>query len=538
VPVTSAGDPRAAPPVRRAGGRLGVAVFWLPLIATAAALAARPPHTVDGPAHLLGAQVLARWHEHGIYPHFYRLSWFPTPNLAGGLLLAGLVRAVGLRAAETTMLIGCALGLPLALRYAITAVRRDRGWAGIAALPFGLNYLYFYGFYNFCLGLVLCLCCVGAVLRAAPQWRPGRTLRVGLLLLATWFTHLVAFAVAVLFLAAAVLVGPRRRSALRASLVAAAPGLGLTAAYAVHTSHGAGPQWSQPGGLLIGLLTLHTPLVTYSRAENVVAALLAAGLIVLAVRSRRTAGEHAHAERTAGWAATAAAMLYLIAPQSLGIEFGLINDRLSLFPVLFALLWLLIRPIPTRAAASAVLAGLVATAALALVRLPELRREDRRADEFLTAVRFLRPASTLVALRFAEFNPDAGRNSHWDPIRHLSNRLAAQTRSVDVGHYEAVFDYFPAQFRPDRDLRRAVDPDLTGLERVPPRINLDATLSDRGVDFVLLVAGRYARPGPAAQALATTRARLAMGWVRLGTTAPTGLVEVWARAAPRRAAAG
>jgi hypothetical protein len=176
-----------------------------------------------------------------------------------------------------------------------------------------------------------------------------------------------------------------------------------------------------------------------------------------------------------------------------------------------------------------VAACLVAGLALGAVRIPELRRENHLADEYLSAARYLRPGSTLVALRFAEFGPRAGRNRHWDPIRHLSSGLAARTDAVDVGHYEAVFDYFSARFRTDRDLRRAVDPGLAGLEQVPPQVDLDAArrLDGRPIDFVLLI-GAARATGAAATALATTRAELARDHVLLGRTAPSGLVEVWA----------
>jgi hypothetical protein len=505
--------------------------FWLPLAVVSAVVMICPPHTVDGPAHVLGAQVLADWHSEPIYRHFYRLSMFPAPNLAAGLLLAGLVRLIGLRGAETTILVACVVALPLALRYAVTAVRPHAGWTGIAALPFAFNYLYAYGFYNFCLGLALCLCCAGAVLRAAPDWPIRSAVRVAALLVATWFTHLVAFAAALLFLGAVAACGPKGPRRFRAPVAVALPGLALSACYVGHTSQGAGPHWSGQAGLLVGLLSLHTQLVTYSVVENVVAVALALALATVAVRTRRSGefGAVRWEARAAGAAALAAVLVYLVAPENLGIDFGLINERLSFFPVLFGLLWLLIRPIPTRWAAIAVASALAATAGLAVVRLPELRREDRLAAEYLSAARFLKPRSTLVALRFVELTPDAGRNSHWDAMRHLSSGLAAQEHSIDVEHYEAVFDYFPAQFRTDRNLRRAIDPSLTGLEQVPPMVDLDAAtaVDGRPIDYVLVVAGPRVRPGAAVEALTRTRSALARRYTRLGVTTPSGLVEVW-----------
>src|SRR5690242_15105978 len=103
------------------------ALFWGPVLAAAVWIVVRPPLTVDGPAHLLGATAMA---EHGsaVYGDYYELDWFPTPNLAGTVLLAGLVKVGSLRFAETLMLLLAALGTPLALRYAIRAVRPESAW--------------------------------------------------------------------------------------------------------------------------------------------------------------------------------------------------------------------------------------------------------------------------------------------------------------------------------------------------------------------------------------------------------------------------
>jgi hypothetical protein len=496
------------------------ALFWGAVLAAGLAVAMWPPHSVDGPAHLLGAAVLTE--HHGNYAHYYRLNWFPTPNLGGSLILAALVKVTTLRAAETIVQVACVVGLPLALRYAIRALRPEHGWLGVAALPFAFNYLYFYGFYSFCLGLVGFLAAVGLALRAASTWRPARTAALAATLTATWFLHLVPFALALLFVGAQALLGPNRRRTLVAAAAAALPGVALSLAYSAHTAQGSGPTWNAPPGLLVGLLSLHTPLVTYSTWENVIGVALAAALIAIAVQSRSA---DARAARPVALAGAAATVLFLAAPDSFGVDFGLINDRLSLFPVLFGLLWLCARPIPPRTAQAIGGASIAALVALAAVRAPSLHRENQLADEYASADRYLRPNSTLVALRFAEFGPDGGRNGHWDPLRHLSSRLAAHLHAVDVGHYEAEFDYFPTQFRAGTDPRRMIDPTLAGLPAVPPQVDLDA--ANPPIDFVLLIGTEKVRPGPIADALAATRAYLTKNYTRRGTTTPRGLVEIW-----------
>jgi hypothetical protein len=531
------------------------ALFWGPVLAAALWIVVWPPHSVDGPAHLLGARAIAD-HSSALYGGYYEVDWFPTPNLAGTGLLALLVSIGGLRVAGTVVMLLAALGTPLALRYAVRAVRPESSWLAIVGVPLAFGYLYFYGFWNYCLAIALALCCVGLALRAAPAWRARPALVLTLLLTLTWLTHLVPFAAAALFLAAVVVRGPRER---RAWLVPAAtlfPAAVLSVAYLLHTDSGDGPTWTNPFGRALGLVSLHTTITTYSRGEDAVAAVIAVVLVVLWVLAGRrvpAAGAGA-AGRAAGLATLGTTALVLATPTNFGIDFGLIDERLAIFPVLFGTLWLAARPPEPRVAVAAATALVVATGALAAIRVPKLRDYDDLADEYLSVGQFIDTGSVLLALRFASYGPDAGRNSAWDPTRHLASELAAERDSLDVGHYEAVLDYFPARFR-EPNLRRAVDPTLDGLERVPADIQVPGPCragngfsvgptvrpfrSDPGyvvpsedyiathrIRYVLLIGAPDAK-AQAVHALAEMRQALACDYEKVGSSSPKGLVEVW-----------
>lgn len=507
------------------------AVFWIPLVLAGVLIAFWPPHTVDGPAHVLGAVVLVDWDVTPAFREYYERDLTPTPNLGGSLVLAALIQVFGPRGGETVLLIACAVGLPLGLRLAVRVVRPEHGWAAVAALPFGFGYLYFYGFYGFCLGLIGFLVCVALAVRAVAAPSVKRSVALTVALTATWFTHLVPFALAIGTLGLLALSTDRRPRALAVAAAPMLPGVVLTATYLVRTSQGDGPQWHNPAGLLVGLLSLHSPLVALRQAENAVAAAVALLVVGVAVATRRAGrevpAEHRASVRGLGLATGAAVVVYLAAPNNLGIDFGLINERLALFPVLLGLLWLLVRPIPPRAVAAVAAGCVLAAGALLALRAPELRRIDRLADEYASAEALLLPGRTLLALRVTEFTPDAGRNRNADPVRHLSSLLAARTDGIDVGHYEAVLDYFPARFR-DPQLRRGFDPDRRLLPEVPPLRLLDGAFpADGQFGHVLLVGAAAARDPDAVRAVARIRERLRPGYVRVGVTAPTGLVEVW-----------
>ncbi len=281
------------------------------------------------------------------------------------------------------------------------------------------------------------------------------------------------FVAAVLFLAAVVVTGPRSGRTLFAPLATVLPGAALSVAYLLHTDSGDGATWTNPVGRALGLISLHTTITTYSRWEDMVAVGIAAVLAALALLARRAvpASGARGASAAAGLATVAAAVAVLVVPTNFGIDFGLIDERLAVFPVLFGLLWLAARPPEPHVAIAAATALVVATGALAVVRVPDLQDYEDLAAEYLSAGRYIDEGSVLVALRFANLGPDAGRNSAWDPTRHLSSELAAERHSIDVGHYEAVLDYFPARFR-EPDARRTMDPDLGGLGAIPPEVDL------------------------------------------------------------------
>lgn len=486
--------------------------------------------TVDGPAHLLGATVLAEYADpaHPIYSRLYRLDLFPSPNLLTGGVLAVLLWVLPVAAAEKVVAAAALVLLPLALRYAARGVHPDAGWLALAAPPLAAGYLFFYGFTNFVAGLGLALFAVGHALRQQDGWRlPAIAVQAGLLLL-TYLAHLAPFAVALLTVAAVTF--PRRQ--LRAAALAAVPALLLTGAFLARPGEPGPPAWKPPADLLGGLVTLALPVVTFDRLEVLPALLLAATLGALGVLAVRRYGR-ATLRGTSGALAAAAAVstvLVVAAPATLGVQYGFLNERLSYAPPLLLALWLAAHPPGRRARVVACVALLVASGALVVIRIPALTYYDRLLGEFATAGAAVPPGATVLPVRLHAFTPPGGavRIPTWDPLRHASSGIAARRRGVDIGHYEGQLAYFPTRFRDGLNKRRILDPSLAGLEEVPPVIDLgSAADAPVPVDYVLLVGRRAA--GPPDLDTARLLAELDRDYRQVATTSPTGLVEVWAR---------
>lgn len=542
--MAAAGQERRvdASPGRAAQARTGRdAVFALAVLGQAAALVAWPRVvTVDGPAHLAGAAALL--HRGSAAQSLYEVDLWPLPNLLTSVLLAALLGVLGPDGAERLLVLAYALGLPLAMRYALRGVDPSSGWQAVAVVPFVGGYLYTYGFYNLCLALVGMLLVAGLALRQRSGWSRRSTFALSLLLVLTWTAHLLPLLVAGLLVAVLALcrAWSARRDGLREVLLrhlapvvlAGLPVLALTVAYLLDPASGRGEpvRTSSPPGLLLGLVGLGRPLVAWTTWEYVGSGVVAAGLLalVLAGRPLSSRSPERRALAVTGLLLTAA---YLASPDRYGPAYGFLNDRLSLFPPLLLVLWAA-APAPSTAARAvpaaraALLLLLTGTVLLIGARLPTDLRYQREVAEFVSVAPAVPRGSTLVALRLSRatpVGPDA-RNRARDPLRHQAGRVAVLTGGVDVGDYQAVTAYFPTRWRPATDPRRRLDPDLQGLERVPPRVDLTAGPQ------VVLVVGRARADSAALQAPETVRvlAELATSYRRTAVSR-RGLVEVWQR---------
>lgn len=490
--------------------------------------------TVDGPAHVAGGWALAHAGD-PVVARLYEVDLQALPNLLATFLLAGLLTVAGPDTAEKLLVAAYAVLLPLALRYALRGVDPRAGWLAVVAVPFTGGYLFFYGFYNFCLGLALSLVVAGVALRRRDGWTPGGVAALAGAVLLTWSAHLLpalvaAVLVGVLALTRVAQDGPGGlRRHLLPVVVAGLPVLVLTLAFAGSEAAARGPAERRPlGELVLGLVGLGRPLVVYSDAEYAVCAALALLLAGLAVQRRARSPER----RALGLTTLLVTAAYLASPNRFGPEYGFLNDRLSLFPPLLLLLWSA-GPPPSRAVRRAVVAVVLGAAlALTLLRVPTEVRFQRDVAELLSVAPAVPRGSTLVRLQLWRPQPVgggvAGRNRFRDPLRHETSRLAVLAGGVDAGHYEAVLPYFPVRFRPERDPRRALDPTLRELDRVPPGIDLAAARDL--VDVVVVVGRRRAAPevlaSPAAQ---RALADLTASYRLAATSARTGLAEVWVR---------
>jgi hypothetical protein len=523
---------------------VGLAVQLVPLIAFPTVL------SQDGPAHLDGAWVLLHHGDAGpvggLLREHYRTDVTPVPNMFSTFALAALLTVLGADAAERVFVACFVVALVFALGYALRGVHRRAGWLAAAALPFAGSYLVAYGFYNYCWGVVGMLLVVGLAVRRRTGWTGAAAGLLALLLLVTWFAHLLPYAVAAGWVLALGLVraheaqrtGTPWRAALRRHLLpvvlAVVPSTLLTVVYLLsgHAPAGA-PSGAPSVARVVSLLTGVGPFVVGSRAEWPAAVVTAAALLVLGaarLRSARREPGRAAVGRPERWTLgallLAVAVAFAVTPEQFGSEFGFLDDRLAWFPPLVLVLWAATRRTGARVRAGVVTLLVLGSSAAVVARLPAEHAASAEVAALLAVSDRIPPGSTLLVLQYARTTPHGSP----DPLRHESSRLALRAQSVDVGHYEAVHPYFQVSFAGGPDLRRQIDPTLRGLERFPPVVDLAAA---RGrLDYVVVVgldrATERVRTAPATQ---RALEELSAHYARVDGGRVPALVTLW-RALP------
>ncbi|MBK9291924.1 MAG: hypothetical protein IPM52_09895 [Bacteroidetes bacterium] len=153
--------------------------------------------TVDGPAHLHNARLLLElWRSNPYVADFYVVNPALQPNMLAHLLLAALMAAGMPAQLAEKILLSLVVGLfPLAFRHLLNACRCASEELVLMVFPFVYGFLFFMGFYNFLLGMVVALYGLGLWIRLL-QGDKFRLLPVLILVsgLLSLLAHLYVFA--------------------------------------------------------------------------------------------------------------------------------------------------------------------------------------------------------------------------------------------------------------------------------------------------------------------------------------------------------
>lgn len=164
--------------------------------------------TNDGPVHVAMTIVLDKLGQPGyeLTNAFYRSNVGPEPNWVTYVILDGLLKITSPFIAEKIVQSLVLISVPLAGRYALS-FRGPQTWLSLAVFPFTFNQMFFLGLYNFTLSLAFFFVFMGLILRSVgpmhhrstPHW-----IAIALCLVLLYFSHAMAYATAMVALAAMV----------------------------------------------------------------------------------------------------------------------------------------------------------------------------------------------------------------------------------------------------------------------------------------------------------------------------------------------
>ena len=400
--------------------------------------------TQDGPSHLYNAIVFRNLllHPHGLYASIYRFQPRLVSNWAIPLLLGPLEPLVGAAHAEAALSTLSVLLAFAAVTYFRRAIDGEKSRACDPLTNFLINSWFLWsGFYNFYLGMALCLALIGYYLRRAKSFSLRHSIVLALGLAGLFFVHALPAALAILAIFFAALWTHRSRLA----LPALAPALILLAIFA---RHGASIRLESP------LPTLRAfPMHAFASAHSfagqerllalMVLLFLAAGLAAMSRSEWRT-------PRAALFAAAIAIFLACLMVPDYAFGGNGIKLRLAWAVFLFgcpaaasvARLQRLRTPLSV-AIACLLVPGLVDAAR-------NMRNAARAADAYYAVLAPISEGSTFVRLRYpsaaaqATFHYDLAQ---LDPLLHADSWAASRRGALDLSDPFAASRVFPVGFR-------------------------------------------------------------------------------------------
>lgn len=416
----------------------------------------------DGPAHVLNASLLDRMLFQGDVQlrYWFTLNPVVVPNWSGHLVLMALLTFLRGPVAERVLIAMYVVGFLLAFRYMLRGLARDTQGLELLALPLVYNMHLYWGFYNFCIALVVYLLLLGLFLRSDGAWTSARMSALAGLALLLYLSHGLMFLFGLLTVM--VLSFVRRRAsfyhALRAMRIPALlflPPLLLFADYALFRVNRAASIVEWPtlrySASQLFILAPLAPFRSHERYFAAAYALFLYGLVGFRLWQLRRK-----------WPAPEMLCLALLGALSVFVlpvtasGGTMITPRLVYLPVFVLIGWLVASPvaIPRPWALGSLVLSIAIAAGLQFLRLPLYQAYDREMTQLIASLDPLVHPNGVYAEDAGDLvGPltNAGTVSMPDVSPNAIGFLGVSNRAMILSNYEAHKDPFPLLFRSDRD---------------------------------------------------------------------------------------
>jgi hypothetical protein len=430
----------------------------------------------DGGAHVMNASLLDRL----IFEHdaqvsaWYRMNPVVVPNWLGHILLMALVPFVPASMAERILIGFYVLTFLFGFRYMLRGVTRETNGLEFLAFPLVYNMHVYWGFYNFCLSLVILLFLIGFVVRSQDVLNTRRLVMLAVLALLSYLSHGLMFFFG--FMSALVLLVLRGSAGAGADLsqvvrftrphiyrkqlltagkafVAFVPALILFAYYSLFRVHGGEgvTEWPTLRYAASLLMTL-SPISTFGKVDRVLAALYAVLLYGMALFGLWLYRQKWRMPELLLLASLGMVAVFLLPVTMSGGTMA--TPRLVYFPVIMLVAWLAANPLPRRWCQLALVGSLCIAITAQVLRWSVYVGYDREVGQLAASLHDqLHPNEAYLQIPGATIGPltNAGNISSPDISGSVLCLLSVANRASVINNYEATVDHFPLLFRPERD---------------------------------------------------------------------------------------
>lgn len=421
--------------------------------------------TLDGPAHAYNATLINHMLFNSDFDAFFQFNSEAVPNWTGHFLLCFFKWFLPGYLAEKFLFITYFVGVAYAFRKLVRSFNPDYIGLSYLVFLFAYNFLFALGFYNFSLGLIGLLLILSFWVKNHEiiARSPKKILMLGVLLLLTYFSHILMFSMSLLAVSCYAVATFLKQyfetrqikaafvSHLKKALVllgSALVPLTLMALYFANRP-GSGIQSFIPGKELLKMLVDIKSIICYAEGLEKVFTRIIAGILfalVIAgiyhrIKSRKTvdlsSGEKGFFRLTDVWLVLTGIMVFLLfkMPDINGMA-SIISMRFALLSFIFWLIWI-----------SSLKPGKWFVFACSILLLTFHFKRIRHFD-VTTKVHSEIAVSCNQAGKFIEPGSVVGTvnlTNYWF-LQHFSNYLGNDKPVIILENYEATMDYFPLRW--------------------------------------------------------------------------------------------
>ncbi len=418
--------------------------------------------TIDGPAHLYNSALIVELltNSESLINDFLAFNNSINPNWSGHFLLALFSSILPAFVAEKIILLIYLIGFPLSIRYLFQVLNIRRKFLIYLIFPFTYSYLFYYGFYNFNIGVVFMFWGIAMALKYKENFTRARVIKLLLVSTLICFSHLFVFAVFLMVLfflnADSVMlllninkeVKRRGRKRILALLIALLPGLIITFNFLLGNDSLHSDSVYLPFSDLVASLKYIMPAKGiayegYGLFNRVLLYLFVALIISVGISVAYQRFKHkTWTIKNYAWLSIliTTGVLIFVLPDYKGIAIGFISSRLMFFFFIFLIIWLASQEISKWVLVGVFIGinlvnfGILNHNRIAIANQCEL------AEEINATAEFIEPNSTVLPVTYSDNVLHA----------HISNYLGAEKPLIILENYEASLDHFPLRWNVDQ----------------------------------------------------------------------------------------